>query len=165
MREGHSTSKCHSIGVDKNKRDKQKSSNKKSREKKKGKEKAHNTTDGGGGDSDSDNEDPHHVKFEKCLMTSTVNFSDYSLSDGKSVTSPNNPEAKAYSACTAANLPAIIIDSSTTSHINSDRADFKSIKSSSSGSINGFGDSSRSIQGCEAQLYAQLPTSGQSLLK
>ena len=166
MREGHSTLECRGIGVDKNKRDKQKSSNKKSRGKKKGKEKAHNTTDGGGGDSDSDNEDSHHVKFEKCLMTSMVDFSDYSLSDGKSFTSPNNPEAKAYSARTAANSPAIIIDSGTTSHIHSDRADFKSLKSSSSGSINGFGDGSRTIQGRgEAQLYAQLPTGGQSLLK
>src|SRR5882762_7004511 len=166
MREGHSTSECCSISVDKNKQDKQKPSNKKSRGKKKGKEKAHNTTDGGGGDSDSDNEDSHHVKFEKCLMTSVGDFSDYSLSDGKSFTSPNNPEAKAYSACTAANLPAIIIDSGTTSHIHSNHANFKSLKSSSSGSINGFKDGSRMIQGHgEAQLYAQLPTGGQSLLK
>jgi hypothetical protein len=99
-------------------------------------------------------------------MTSTVDFSDYSLSDGKSFTSPNNPEAKAYSACTAANLPAIIIDSGTTSHIHSNHANFKSLKSSSSGSINGFKDGSRMIQGhSEAQIYAQLPTGGQSLLK
>jgi hypothetical protein len=139
-------------------------SNRKSKGKKKGKEKAHNTTDGGGGDSDSDNEDSHQVKFKKCLMTSMVDFSDYSLSDGKSFSSPNNPKARAYSACTAANSAAIIIDSSTTSHIHSDHADFKSLKSSSSGSINRFGG--RTIQGhSEAQLYAQLPTSGLSLLK
>jgi hypothetical protein len=144
----------------------QKSSNKKLREKKKGKEKAHNITDGGEGDSDSDNKDSHHIKFEKCLMTFAINFSDYSLSDGKSFTSPNNPEARAYSACTAANSPAIIIDSGTTSHTHSDHADFKSLKSSFSGAINGFGDGSRTIQGhSEAQLYTQLPTSGQSLLK
>src|ERR1700683_555807 len=78
---------------------------------KKGKEKAHNTIDGGGGDSDSDNEDSHHVKFEQCLTTSTVNFSDYSLCDGNSLTSPNNPKARAYSTRTAASLPTIIIDS------------------------------------------------------
>jgi hypothetical protein len=166
MCEGHSTLECGGIGVNKNKWDKQKSSNKKLRGKNKGKEKAHNTTDGGGGDSDSDNKDSHHVKFEKCLMTSAVNFSDYSLSDGKSFTSPNNPEARAYSAHTAANSPAIIIDSGTASHIHSDHANFKSLKSSSSSSINGFGDGSRTIQGRgEAQLYAQLPTGGQSLLK
>jgi len=80
-------------------------------------------------------------------MTSMVNFSSYSLSDGKSFTPPNNPEARAYSACTASNLPAIIIDSGTTSHIHSDCANFKSLKLSSSGSINGFGDGSRTIQG------------------
>jgi hypothetical protein len=145
MHEGHSTSECCGIGMDKNKRDKQKSFNKKSRGKKKGKEKAHNTTDGGGGDSDSDNEDSHHVKFEKCLKTSMVNFSSYSLTDGKSFMPPNNPKARAYSACTTTNSPAIIIDSGTTSHIHSHRANFKSLKLSSSSSINGFRDGSRTI--------------------
>src|ERR1700677_4474094 len=97
---------------------------------KKGKEKAHNTIDGGRGDSDSDNEDSHHVKFEQCLMTSTANFSDYSLCDGNSLTSPNNPKARAYSARTAASSPTIIIDSGTTSHIHSNCRDFTSLNSS-----------------------------------
>src|ERR1700677_4671933 len=133
---------------------------------KKGKEKAHNTIDGGRGDSDSDNEDSHHVKFEQCLMTSTVNLSDYSLCDGNSLSSPNNPKAQAYSARTAASSPTIIIDSGTTSHIHSNRRDFTSLNSSSSGSINGFGEGSRSIEGRgEAQLLAQLPTGGCSNLK
>src|ERR1700677_273164 len=133
---------------------------------KKGKEKAHNTIDGGRGDSDSDNEDSHHVKFEQCLMTSTVNFSDYSLCDGNSLTSPNNPKARAYSARTATSSPTIIIDSGTTSHIHSNCRDFTSLNSSSSGSINGFGEGSRSIEGRnEAQLLAQLPTGGCSNLK
>ncbi|KIM86957.1 hypothetical protein PILCRDRAFT_4202 [Piloderma croceum F 1598] len=91
MCEGHSTSECCGIGVDKNKQDKQKSF-KKSRRKKKGKEKAHNTTNGGGGDSRSENEDSHLVKFEKCLTTKITNFSDYSLFDSNSLSSPNNPD-------------------------------------------------------------------------
>ena len=91
MREGHSTSEFCGIGVDKNKQDKQKSF-KKSRGKKKGKEKAHNTTDGGGGDSGSEDKDSHLVKFEKCLTTNITNFSNYSLFDGNSLSSPNNPE-------------------------------------------------------------------------
>ena len=163
MREGHSTEECRGIGVSKDKQ-KQKTS-KKSRGKKKGKEKAHTTTDGGGGDSDSDNEDSHLVKFEKCLTTSVVNFSAYPLCDGKSFSSPSNPEARAYSTRTATNSPTIIIDSGTTSHIHSNRGDFKSFKSSSSGSINGFGEGSRKIEGRgEAQLLAQL-RSGSSHLK
>ena len=67
---------------------------------------------------------------------------------------------------TATTSPTIIIDSGTTSHIHSNRADFTSLKSSSSGSINGFGDGSRTIEGRgEAQLFAQLPTGGCSNLK
>jgi hypothetical protein len=62
------------------------------RGKKKGREKAHTTTDVGEGGTDSDNEDSHIVKFEKCLTTSMVNFSAYSLCDGKSFSSPNNPK-------------------------------------------------------------------------
>src|ERR1700683_2614754 len=161
--EGHDTSECRGVGISKKK---QRPPKKKWTGNKKGKEKAHNTIDGGGGDSDSDNEDLHHVKFEQCLTTSTVNFSDYSLCDGNSLTSPNNPKARAYSACTAASSPTIIIDSGTTSHIHSTRRDFTSLNSSSSGSINGFGEGSRSIEGhSEAQLLAQLPTGGCSNLK
>ena len=161
--EGHDTSECCGVGISKKK---QRLPKKKWMGNKKGKEKAHNTIDGGGGDSDSDNEDSHHVKFEQCLTTSMVNFSDYSLCDGNSLTSPNNPKARAYSARTAASSPTIIIDSGTTSHIHSNRRDFTSLNSSSSGSINGFGEGSRSIEGCgEAQLLAQLPTGGCSNLK
>src|SRR6202050_1464308 len=161
--EGHDTSECRGVGISKKK---QRQPKKKCTGNKKGKEKAHNTIDGGGGDSDSNNEDLHHVKFEQCLTTSTVNFSDYSLCDGNSLTSPNNPKARAYSACTAASSPTIIIDSGTTSHIHSNCRDFTSLNSSSSGSINGFGEGSRSIEGCgEAQLLAQLPTRGCSNLK
>src|ERR1700677_1786113 len=161
--EGHDTSECRSVGISKKK---QRPPKKKWMGNKKGKEKAHNTIDGGGGDSDSDNEDSHHVKFEQCLTTSMVNFSDYSLCDSNSLTSPNNPKARAYSARTAASSPTIIIDSGTTSHIHSNRRDFTSLNSSSSGSINGFGEGSRSIEGRgKAQLLAQLPTSGCSNLK
>ena len=92
-----------------------------------------------------------------------VNFSQYTQCDGNSLKSPNNPEVRAYSARTATNSPTIIIDSSTTSHIHFNCADFTSPKSSTSGSINGFGDGSRPIEGCgEAQLLVQLPTSGHS---
>src|ERR1700683_2219219 len=115
--EGHDTSECRGVGISQKK---QRLPKKKSTGNKKGKEKAHNTKDGGGGDSDSDNEDSHHVKFEKCLTTSMVNFSTYFLCDNNSLSSPNNPEAQAYSACTAATSPTIIIDFSTTSHIHSD---------------------------------------------
>src|SRR6202050_5630361 len=161
--EGHDTSECRGVGISKKK---QRPPKKKWMGNKKGKEKAHNTIDGGRGDSDSDNEDSHHVKFEQCLTTSMVNFSDYSLCDGNSLTSPNNPKARAYSARTAASLPTIIIDSGTTSHIHSNRRDFTSLNSSSSGSINRFGEGSRSIEGCsKAQLPAQLPTGGCSNLK
>ena len=67
---------------------------------------------------------------------------------------------------TAATSPTIILDSGTTSHIHSNCADFTSLKSSSSESINGFGDGSRTIEGrSEAQLFAQLPTGGCSNLK
>src|ERR1700683_951646 len=89
--EGHNTSECRSVGISKKK---QRPPKKKWTGNKKGKEKAHNTIDGGGGDSDSDNEDSHHVKFEQCLTTSMVNFSDHSLCDGNSLTSPNNPKAR-----------------------------------------------------------------------
>jgi hypothetical protein len=88
--EGHDTSECHSVGTPKKK---QRLLKNKSTGNKKGKEKAHNTDDGGGGDSDSDNEDSHHVKFEKCLTTSIVNFSTYFLCDDNSLSSSNNPEA------------------------------------------------------------------------
>jgi len=81
--------------VDKD-RDKQRSTKRKSRGKKKGKEKAHNTTDGGGGDSGSEDEGSHLVKSEKCLTTNITNFSNYSLFDGNSLSSPNNPEVQAY---------------------------------------------------------------------
>src|ERR1700683_5387855 len=161
--EGHDTSECRGVGTSKKK---QRPPKKKWTGNKKGKEKAHNTIDGGGGDSDSDNEDSHHVKFEQCLTTSMVNFSDYSLCDGNSLTSPNNPKARAYSTRTAASSPTIIIDSGTTSHIHSNHRDFTSLNSSSSGSINGFREGSRSIDGRgEAQLLAQLPTGGCSNLK
>src|ERR1700688_1706927 len=90
MREGHSTQECRGIGVSK---EQQKSMKKKPRGKKKGKEKAHNTTDGGGGDSGSEDEGSHLVKFEKCLTINNTNFSDYSLFDGNSLSSLNNPEA------------------------------------------------------------------------
>jgi hypothetical protein len=143
--------------VDKD-RDKQRSTKKKLRGKKKGKEKAHNTTDGGGGDLGSKDEGSHLVKFEKCLTTNITNFSNYSLFDGNSLSSPNNPEVQAYSTCSATNSPTIIIDSGTMSHIHSNRADFKSLKSSS-GLINGFGEGSRTIEGRgKALLLAQLPT-------
>src|SRR6202453_3535792 len=161
--EGHDTSECRSVGTSKKK---QRPPKKKWTGNKKGKEKAHNTVDAGGGDSDSDNEDSHHVKFEQCITTSTINFSDYSLCDGNSLTPPNNPKAQAYSAHTATFSPTIIIDSGTTSHIHSNRRDFTSLNPSSSGSINGFGEGSRSIEGCgKAQLVAQLPTGGCSNLK
>src|SRR5882762_8726277 len=160
--EGHSTSECRGVGTSKGK---QRWPKKKSQGKK-GKEKAHNTIDGGGGASGSDNKGSHLIKFEKGLTTSMVNFSQYTQCDGNSLKSPNNPEVRAYSARTAANSPTIIIDSSTTSHIHSNRADFTSLKSSSPGSINGFGDGSRTIEGRgEAQLLAQLPTGGHSCLK
>src|ERR1700735_2106809 len=161
--EGHDTSECRSVGTSKKK---QRPLKNKSTGNKKGKEKAHNTKDGGGGDSDSDNEDSHHVKFKKCLMTSMVNFSTYFPCDNNSLSFFNNPEAQAYSAHTSTNLPTIIIDSGTTSHIHSDCSDFSFLKSSSSGSINGFGEGSRTIEGCsKAQLHAQLPTGGRSCLK
>ena len=84
-----------------------------------------------------------------------VNFSAYSLCEGKSFSSPNNLKAQAYSTHTATTSPTIIIDSGTTSHIHSNCGDFKSFKSSSSGSINGFREGSRKIEGCgEAQLLA-----------
>jgi hypothetical protein len=52
------------------------------------------------------------------------------------------------------------------SHIHSNCADFKSLKSSSSGLINGFREGSRTIEGRgEALLLARLPTSSQSHLK
>src|ERR1700683_1566139 len=108
----------------------------------------YNTRYRGGGDSDSNNEDLHHVKFKKCLTTSMVNFSTYSLCDNNSLSSPNNPEARAYSARTAATSPTIIIDFGTTSYIHSDHGDFTSLKSSSSGFINGFREGSRTIEGC-----------------
>jgi Integrase core domain/GAG-pre-integrase domain len=160
---GHSTEECRSVGVPK---EQQRSTKKKLRGKKKGKEKAHNTTDGGGGDSGSKDECSHLVKFKKCLAINTTNFSHYSQFDGNSLLSPNNPEVRAYSTCPATNSPTIIINSGTTSHIHSNRADFKSLKSSSSGLINGFGEGSRTIEGRgKALLLAQLPTSGQSHLK
>jgi hypothetical protein len=63
-------------------------------------------------------------------------------------------------------LEPTIIDSGTTSHIHSNCTDFISLKSSSSGSINGFRDGSRTIESHgEAQLLAQLPTSSPSCLK
>src|SRR5882724_4329012 len=162
-REGHTTEDCRGVGVSK---EQQRSTKKKSRGKKKGKEKAHNTTDGGGGDSGSEDEGSHLVKFEKCLTTNINNFSNYSLFDGNSLSSPNNPKVRAYSTRSATNSPTIIIDSGTTSHIHSNRADFKSLKSSSSGLINGFGEGSRTIEGrSEALLLAQLPTGGRSHLK
>jgi hypothetical protein len=164
MHEGHSTEECCGIGVSKDKR-KQKSF-KKLRGKKKGREEAHNTTDGGGGDSGSEDKDSHLVKFEKCLTTNITNFSYYSQFNGNSLSSPINPKVRAYSTCTATNSPTIIIDSGTTSHIHSNRKDFNTLKSSSSGSINGFGEGSRTIEGRgEAQLLAQLPTGGCSRLK
>src|ERR1700728_3061425 len=144
MREGHSTQECRGIGVSK---EQQKSTKKKLRGKKKGKEKAHNTTDGGGGDSGSEDEGSHLVKFEKCLTINTTNFSHYSQFDGNSLSSPNNPEVQAYSTRSATNSPTIIIDSGTTSHIHSNREDFKSLRSSSSGLINGFREGSRTIEG------------------
>ena len=88
--EGHDTSECRSVGTSKKK---QRLPKKKSMGNKKGKEKAHNTKDGAGGDSDSNNEDSHHVKLEKCLTTSMVNFSTYFLCDNNSLSSLNNPEA------------------------------------------------------------------------
>src|ERR1700691_5764421 len=95
-----------------------------------------------------------------------VNFSTYFPCDNNSLSSPNNLEAQVYSVHTATNSPTIIIDSSTTSHIHSDHSDFSSLESSSSGSINGFGEGSRTIEGrSRAQLHAQLPTSGKSCLK
>ena len=95
-----------------------------------------------------------------------VNFSTYFLCDNNSLSSPNNPEAQAYSTHTAATLPTIIIDSSTTSHIHSEHGNFTSLKFCSSGSINGFGEGSRTIEGHgKAQLHAQLPTGGRSCLK
>ena len=157
--EGHSTTECRGVG-------KGKQRGPKKFHRKQGKEKAHNTIDGGGGDSGSDDKGSHLIKFEKCLTTSVVNFSQYTQCDGNSLKSPNNPKVQAYSARTAAISPTIIIDSGTTSHIHSNCADFTSLKSSSSGSINGFGDGSRTIEGHrEAQLFAQLPTSGCSNLK
>jgi hypothetical protein len=160
--EGHSTAECRGVGTSKGKQ----RGPKKKFKGKKGKEKAHNTIDGGGGDSGSDDEGSHLIKFEKCLMTPAVNFSQYTQCDGNSLKSPNNPKVRAYSACTATTSPTIIIDSGTTSHIHSNRADFTSLKSSSSGSINGFGNGSRTIKGRgEAQLFAQLPTGSCSNLK
>src|ERR1700720_671788 len=134
--EGHTTEECCSIGVAKD-QDKQRSTKRQSRGKKKGKEKAHNTTDGGEGDLGSKDEGSHLVKFKKCLTTNITNFSNYSLFDGNSLSSPNNPEVQAYSTRPATNSPTIIIDSGTTSHIHSNHADFKLLKSSSSGLING----------------------------
>jgi hypothetical protein len=119
-----------------------------------------------GGDSGSEDEGSHLVKFEKCLTTNITNFSNYSLFDGNSLLSPNNPEVQAYSTRSATNSPTIIIDSGTMSHLHSNCADFKSLKSSSSGLINGFGEGSRTIEGRgEVLLLAQLPTSGHSHLK
>jgi len=92
----------------------------------------------------------HHVKCKNALWSTSQLIL---CVDSKSFLSLHNPEVWAYSACTAANLHTIIIDSSTTSHIHSNWAHFKSLKSSSS-SINVFGDGSRSIQGHgKAQLY------------
>jgi hypothetical protein len=98
-------------------KEQQRSMKKKLRGKKKGKEKAHNTTDGGGGDLGSKDEGSHLVKFKKCLTTNINNFSSYSLFDGNSLSSPNNPEVQAYRTRSATNSPTIIIDSGTTSHI------------------------------------------------
>src|ERR1700728_1356599 len=105
MCEGHSIQEYHGIGVS---MEQQKSTKKKPRGKKKGKEKAHNTKDGGGGDSDSNNEDSHHVKLEKCLTTSMVNFSTYFLCDNNSLSSPEKTEARSCSARTATTSPTIM---------------------------------------------------------
>jgi len=95
----------------------------------------------------------HHVKFKNVSQPLWSTSQLILCVASKSFSSLHNPEVWAYSACTAANLHTIIIDSSTTSHIHSNWAHFKSLKSSSS-SINGFGDGSRSIQGHgKAQLY------------
>ena len=73
--EGHSTTECCGVVPGKQRGPKK-------FHRKKGKEKAHNTIDGGGGDSGSDNEGSHSIKFEKCLTTSVVNFSQYTQCDG-----------------------------------------------------------------------------------
>lgn len=133
MCEGHNTSKCHSIGISKVK---QKSVKGKSRGIKKGKEKAI----------------PSWPLCSTSLIILCMTANHFYLLT-----------TRPYSACTATTSPTIIIDSSTTSHIHSDQSNFTNLKTSSSVSINGFGNGSRMIQGCrEAQFYAQLLTGGQS---
>jgi hypothetical protein len=72
---GHNTSECHTHSDTKERQGPLKK-NPQGRNRKKGNEKAHNTTDGVDEDSDVDI-DSHNVKFEICLMTSLVNFLDY----------------------------------------------------------------------------------------
>ena len=108
--------------------------------------------------------------FEKCLTANEVYFSDYNCSVSKSTTSqqmsPLQARDSAYSARMTANSPTAIIDSGTSSHIHSHRADFLNLKSSSSGSISGFGAGKSSIAGRgEAQLLAKLPKGGCARLK
>ena len=68
--EGHSTIECHGIG-------KGKQRGPKKFQRKKGKEKAHNTTDGGGENLSSTHKGSLLIKFEKCLTTHMINFSQY----------------------------------------------------------------------------------------
>lgn len=173
-REGHTTEDCRSRGGAKYK-EKQGKSKQRSKRKEKGKgkekEKAHNTNDDGGGGSDdsSGDESTHHVRFEKCFMTSAVDFSDYISCESSSPTPSISTSSKAgdlaYSARTKSS-PPIVIDSGTSSHIHSVRNDFKTFNPSSSGNISGFGNGNSSIAGRgEVHLHAKLPKGGKSHLK
>ena len=144
-------------------------SKKRNKWKHKGKEKAHTTHTTDEEDEDTDVDiDSHVVKFEKCLMTSQVNLSDYTQCDGRSFTpqgESSKTESNTYLASTT-QRPVIIIDSGTSSHIHANKEDFNSYNKSSTGSINGFGNGRRTIQGRgEAHLLAQLPSGGCSRLK
>lgn len=165
-REGHAAHNCWGPGGAKEGQGPSRSKGKARGKSRKGKEKAHHTTDGGGGGSDD--EDSHHVIFEKCLMVSETTSSAYSSPADISNASTHLPpltEDISYSMHTKSSSP-VIIDSGTSSHIHSNRADFKSLKTSSSGSISGFGDGKSRIEGRgEADLLAKLPKGGCARLK
>ena len=90
-------------------------------------------------------------------MTSLVNFSDYSLYYSKSLSSPNHLTIQCMY-CHYLTYHYYWLQYYQSHPFRPKQLYSTNLKTSSSGSINGFGNGSRMIQGCgEAKFYAQLP--------
>ena len=118
--------------------------------------------------ADEEKGESANVVTERCLVSNETYFSDYAsvISESTPTASPPTPHDvmdSVYSAHTMSSLTPII-DSGASSHIFPDRSTFHTYNHSS-GSVNGFGDSSSSISGHgEAQVLTIVPNGSKSCL-